>query len=593
MSELLLHNLGITATKKRTLRSGNEYDKYFPVPDFNDTVLLKNGSPEQTVNLMVDIVKKTKSDTEIISRILKGTTINETCQNIWNFIYNHIQYKLDELGKEQLRRPARLWAERTTGGDCDCMALFAASILYNLNIPYYFRITKYNGNDYYQHIYVVVPNGNKKIIIDPVMEQFNSEKQFSGNKDYAMNGIPVHFLSGLNEDLIDVLDATCLEGFGDNENVNPEALKNYLIQTKNLVKKNPELINSVEYPKAFIEMIEYLLENWDNPTSRAIALENLKRNEEEMNKLSGVFEDNTDDTETIITDEDLGALFKKKTPAEKAAKKQAKAAKKQAKAEKKATNKNKNFFTKVGDALKNGGKAFIKFNPIVIASRNGFLLFLKLNIKKAASKLKWAYATPQQAQKAGITPQKQAQAKNALAKTEKLYADKLQGKKDKLKDAILRGKAGGLNGFEQEEYFDSISQIGLGEVATATLFSAATPVIIACMKILQESGLLSKEEASNLEYELQNTSETDPAPYVTDESESDDTNTENKKGFFSWIKQNPIPVILGVGTIISGIVLFATKSKKTSNTENKPKQLNGIVGSIKKGNTKISKITLK
>ena len=583
MSELLLHNLGITATKKRTLRSGYEYDKYFPIPDFNDTVLLRNGSPEETVKLIVDIVKKTKADTQNIAQILKGSTINETCKNVWNFIYSHIQYKLDEIGKEQLRRPARLWAERTTGGDCDCMALFASSILTNLNIPYYLRITKYNGNDYYQHIYVVVPNGSKKeIIIDPVMEQFNAEKQFTGNKDYTMNGIPVHYLSGLNEDLIDVLDATCLEGFGDYETINPEALKNYLIQTKNVVKQNPSLISSVEYPKAFIEMIDYLLENWDNPTSRAIALENLKRNEEEMNKLSGVFEDNTDDTETIITDEDLGALFKKKTAAEKTAKKQAKA-------EKKAANKNKNFFTKVGDALKSGGKAFIKFNPVTIAARNGFLLFLKLNIKKAASKLKWAYATPQQAQQAGITPQKQAQAKNALSKIEKLYSDKLQGKKDKLKDAILKGKAGGLNGLEEESYFDSISQVGLGEAVIAGALVAATPIILAAINILKESGLLSNEEASNLELELQNNTETDPAPYVTDNSE---TEPENKKGFFSWIKQNPIPVILGVGTIISGIVLFATKSKKTSNTENKTKQLNGM-GSIKKGNTKISKIVLK
>lgn len=585
MSELLLHSLGITATKKRTLRSGYEYDKYFPIPNFNDTVLLRNGSPEETVKLIVEIVKKTKADTQNIAQILKGSTINETCKNVWNFIYSHIQYKLDEIGKEQLRRPARLWAERTTGGDCDCMALFASSILTNLNIPYYLRITKYNGNDYYQHIYVVVPNGSKKeIIIDPVMEQFNAEKQFTGNKDYTMNGIPVHYLSGLNEDLIDVLDATCLEGFGDYETINPEALKNYLIQTKNVVKQNPSLISSVEYPKAFIEMIDYLLENWDNPTSRAIALENLKRNEEEMNKLSGVFEDNTDDTETIITDEDLGALFKKKTAAEKTAKKQAKA-------EKKAANKNKNFFTKVGDALKSGGKAFIKFNPVTIAARNGFLLFLKLNIKKAASKLKWAYATPQQAQQAGITPQKQAQAKNALSKIEKLYSDKLQGKKDKIKDAILKGKAGGLNGLEEESYFDSISQVGLGEAVIAGALVAATPIILAAINILKESGLLSSQEASNLELELQNNTETDPAPYITDNSE---TEPENKKGFLSWIKQNPIPVILGVGTIISGIVLFATKSKKTSNTENKPKpkQLNGM-GSIKKGNTKISKIVLK
>ena len=64
------------------------------------------------------------------------------------------QYKLDKKGLEQLRRPARTWADRKSGVDCDCMSIFASSILTNLQIPHKFRITKYS-QDSWQHVYVI------------------------------------------------------------------------------------------------------------------------------------------------------------------------------------------------------------------------------------------------------------------------------------------------------------------------------------------------------------------------------------------------------------------------------------------------------
>lgn len=37
-------------------------------------------------------------------------------------------------GGEHLRRPARSWQERSAGVDCDCMSIFASSVLTNLKL---------------------------------------------------------------------------------------------------------------------------------------------------------------------------------------------------------------------------------------------------------------------------------------------------------------------------------------------------------------------------------------------------------------------------------------------------------------------------
>jgi len=67
---------------------------------------------EETVELMKRVVWKFLDDTKKIAQYLKGSTLQETCKKIWDFLFNHIQYKLDQKGLEQLRHPSRSWAER-------------------------------------------------------------------------------------------------------------------------------------------------------------------------------------------------------------------------------------------------------------------------------------------------------------------------------------------------------------------------------------------------------------------------------------------------------------------------------------------------
>ena len=76
----------------------------------------------------------------------------------------YLQY--DTERGEKLRSLARSWhvgnrqtspETGDTGVDCDDMTMSAASLLSNLNIPFYFKIVAVQNPDQWKHVYVVVP----------------------------------------------------------------------------------------------------------------------------------------------------------------------------------------------------------------------------------------------------------------------------------------------------------------------------------------------------------------------------------------------------------------------------------------------------
>lgn len=174
---------------KRNIKSGSSYNHYFDLGGVqgNEVTLLNDGSVQNTVAEMKKIAQRYRSQTAKIAQKLKGASVMDTARNVWNFVYNHIQYKTDNPLREQIRTPLRTWKDRTTGVDCDCYSVFISSILLNLGIPHKFRIAAYKAD--YQHVYVVVPHGSSEIIIDCVADSFNYEVSPSKIKDFTvMNG---------------------------------------------------------------------------------------------------------------------------------------------------------------------------------------------------------------------------------------------------------------------------------------------------------------------------------------------------------------------------------------------------------------------
>lgn len=183
------------ATNKRHIKSGKEYDHLFPTADGSNATIRRNADVYDTVAFIPKVVNETLYQTKALANHLKANNTYETCKNIWHFVYEHINYKKDQPGYEQIRNPARAWHDRFSGVDCDCYSVFISSILSNLGIPHTLRITKYH-RDYFQHIYPIVPFQGGHITIDCVTDRFNYEVPFSEKKDYPMD---LQYLSGFDD----------------------------------------------------------------------------------------------------------------------------------------------------------------------------------------------------------------------------------------------------------------------------------------------------------------------------------------------------------------------------------------------------------
>jgi hypothetical protein len=543
---------------QRRIRDGKQYDRYFPKPDEHDRIIIKDGEVSDTVELMEKVVHKYLTDTARIAPILRRKTLEETCKSIYDFVYNNIQYKLDKRGLEQLRRPARSWAERRTGVDCDCMSIFISSILTNLKIPHSFRITRYSA-DHWQHVYVIVPdNRGGYINIDAVVSPYGYEKPFTDKMDYTMslNGINVAVLSGLNSDLDTVVMGAGLSGSdlgATTAKQDLDSIYRHLVATRKSIAENPKMVSSIDDPQALIKMLDYAIQYFYTD-KRDEALAVLEKNEEQLNfrnGFSGLGADVFDHDEYALNGPGKKGFFKGI----------------------------KNAVQKVGKGLKEVGKAVVRFNPVSIAARGGFLVAMKTNLGKMAAKLKWGYATKEQAAAKGISEAQWNKSKDALAKVERLFADKLQGKRDALRNAILKGKAGNLDGIIEEDFQ------GLGEPVTAATLAAATPIIVAAIKILKDSGLLNKNENVNPE-DLAKEMANDPSAAEALQKAGSESGTESGGdasaqksastgtddaaatgtggGIMEFIKKNPVPAVIGGGLLAFGIYKMVSKPKKST-----------------------------
>lgn len=188
------------AQAKRRIAKGSSYDHLVPKSIARDSVVVGGGKArlEDTLTLIQSIIPETKEDTARLAPALKGKNTIETCRNIWQFVYGHIQYKMDKTGVEQVRRPSRSWADRLSGVDCDCYTVFIGSILLNLGIPFKMRVTKYKGREHFQHIYPIVPTVGGYITLDCVTDRFNYEVPFSEKLDLALSdAVGISGTSGL------------------------------------------------------------------------------------------------------------------------------------------------------------------------------------------------------------------------------------------------------------------------------------------------------------------------------------------------------------------------------------------------------------
>lgn len=140
------------------------------------TTLKRYADVDDTIEAIQRIVKENYLAVRDLSLQMEGDTEEETFHNIWYFVRNHIRYKNDEIGVEQLRTPQRTLHDRI--GDCDDFSILISSMLTNLEYNHYLVIAAYKKKNQWQHIYPVVHDENGiRYVLDcvPEIPYFNYE----------------------------------------------------------------------------------------------------------------------------------------------------------------------------------------------------------------------------------------------------------------------------------------------------------------------------------------------------------------------------------------------------------------------------------
>ncbi|MCK4919539.1 MAG: hypothetical protein KAS71_00745 [Bacteroidales bacterium] len=526
---LALGQLGIVSGPRNT-QDGRKFNNLIKKATGKE-VFVKNGNVLETVESCIDIVASHYREVDELAQTLKSGSLTEpaevkdTCRNIFNFAYNYLQYQKDDDGTEQLRTPARSWMDgqmkfkqqgKTSSGiDCDDYSIFCGSILKCLGIPFKFRITKYDGKQHFQHIYIFVStlaDSEDEIIIDPVLSKFDYQKPYSFEKsDFSMSplqmvagirgidgltgttslGLPIYALSGLDlaggseaqgdhTELMAIVSGVDFEdtmnGLGSAE----DATLRYLIRTRNFLLKNKDnksKMAHIQNPDQFISMLDQAIKFWNTPQRDAV-FDKLSTIEDKLAE-NGLIKYNADAIqgfEEFDEVDSLGRSRKRKGRFFKALKSVSK---------------------KIGGAAKKGVKAIVRFNPLTIAIRGGLLAALRLNMFGISKKLQYAYLPDNLASKHNIDPAKLADLKKRLGRVKKLF-NGLQGKESNLRKAILKGakqkssdfSLKGFDGLLAElkglEAIGELAELGdLGVIATAASVGAASGVLATINKWLK------------------------------------------------------------------------------------------------------------
>jgi len=171
------------------------YETLLPTPQYKKSPY-KNGDTNDIVAEVIKCYNVNHAQAAKLAAQLQGSSVKQTCSNIWHFIKNNVTYKIDPEGYQWVRTPSRLIADGE--GDCKSFSVLAASLLKCLGITPTFRFTSYNSSPTHTHVYVVAKQkGSKEIIIDAVIDGFNTQKPYTHKKDITMAKIAT--LSGVND----------------------------------------------------------------------------------------------------------------------------------------------------------------------------------------------------------------------------------------------------------------------------------------------------------------------------------------------------------------------------------------------------------
>ena len=169
-NDALYNNLEILDFRgmQPTYRILSDYSQFFAPAD-NKSDFAGFGL-DDTKQLIADTCRRYYKECEAIAKHLKADTVLQSCFNLWHWLHNNIRYEYDAAGKEEIRTPRRVWADRHRGVDCDCLSTFAWCVLKCMGYNPVFELAAFKNKPAFSHIYVVCDG----VVVDRVWFVFNS-----------------------------------------------------------------------------------------------------------------------------------------------------------------------------------------------------------------------------------------------------------------------------------------------------------------------------------------------------------------------------------------------------------------------------------
>lgn len=161
----------------------------------------KDGTNNNIIKVLESSFYKSADDVkqDDFYKYFAGDTLEDTAYNVWKYVKDNVTYKEDGQAYQKIKLPGALlhYGE----GDCKSMSLFCAAVLSHYAPGKVgFRYVSYRNDPTPTHVYCIVKDKNKTIIVDPVWNSFNSSKDYK----YKINKImTIQTLSGIKSTKVD------------------------------------------------------------------------------------------------------------------------------------------------------------------------------------------------------------------------------------------------------------------------------------------------------------------------------------------------------------------------------------------------------
>lgn len=150
----------------------------------NKNELVCYGYNDDVVRVVCSMYERWKEQPrDLLDAELYGLDVDTKCQAVFGYLIDHVHYRLDPVGKQYVKSPARLLADGQ--GDCKSLTMFVACCLHCLGVKHIIRFVNFDGSKFFSHVYpVAIDEQGREIILDACETDRHGQPRYDFARPY-------------------------------------------------------------------------------------------------------------------------------------------------------------------------------------------------------------------------------------------------------------------------------------------------------------------------------------------------------------------------------------------------------------------------